>query len=135
MLFRWARAKARVGHVPGDRSEFVLETVRSLLAASRISSDAVLTSLASAIVECEPTLDAFLAFVPVGENLRCVAAMGARAEHFDELCVRRDAFESLPARAAREGHRVVDVDGTVIPTDRYAIAAPMLDRNGLHGVA
>ncbi|HVA29434.1 MAG TPA: GGDEF domain-containing protein [Candidatus Baltobacteraceae bacterium] len=113
----------------------MLEAVRSLLAASRISSGAVLTTLASAISQCEPALDAFLAFVPVGENLRCVASLGARAEHFVELCVRRDALEALPARAAREGHRVVDVEGAVIPTDRYAIAVPMHDRNGLHGIA
>ena len=112
----------------------MLETVRALLEASRNSSVAVLDALASAIARCEPALDAFLTFVPDGDELSCAASKGARTEHFASVRVRRDAPFALPARAARDGHRVFGIDGAMIPTDRCAIAVPMRDRDRLHAV-
>ncbi len=108
--------------------------MRALLDASRISSDAVLDTLASAIARREPALDAFLTFVPAGDDLVCAASKGARTEHFSTVRVRRDALEALPARAARAGHRIASSEGAMIPTDRRAIAVPMCDREGLRAV-
>lgn len=112
----------------------MLETVRALLTASRDSSAAVLGTLASAIARCDPSLDAFLAFVPSGDELVCRAAKGPRTEHYPALRIRRDAVELLAARAANAGHRACGATGVLVPTDRWAIAAPMCDRRGLHGV-
>jgi len=116
------------------QKDFVLETVRSLLVASRDSSSAVMESLASALARCDPSLDAFLAFIPKGDELACQLAHGPRTEHYGASRIRRDALALLPVRAANEGHRALGSDGLLIPTDRYALAAPMHDRSGLHGV-
>ena len=129
MVAWWPRARKR-----NDREDFVLETVRSLLVASRDSCSAVMLTLASAIARYDPSLDAFLAFVPAGDELACLVTQGPRTEHFAALRIRRDALELLPARAADAGHRALGAEGLLIPTDRFGIAAPMLDRSGLHGV-
>ncbi|HET9030337.1 MAG TPA: GGDEF domain-containing protein [Candidatus Aquilonibacter sp.] len=117
-----------------SREEFVLESVREFMEASRVSSGAVIARLCEHIRKREPAIDAVLAFAPQGEELAVIHAEGSRVEHFARLRMRRDAPRSLPVRAAAAGHRAAGSDGIVIPTDRYALAVPMQDRGGLHAV-
>lgn len=129
-----ARMKARIRHLHGRlasverRESDVLEAVRVLTAASRESTTAVLTALDGTLRVLDPSLDAVLIFAPAGEDLACVYAAGPRTEHFCGVRVRRDHPTSLPARAALCGHRVELAGDTrpVIPTDRAALAVPML---------
>lgn len=135
MRTRASIAAARLDAVVRRESD-VLEAVRVLTAASRESTGAVLTALDRTLRVLEPSLDAVLIFAPDGEDLACVYAAGARTEHFRELRVRRDHPASLPARAALCGHRV-ELAGDVrplIPTDRAAIAVPMIGGDGLSAV-
>lgn len=118
------------------RESDVLEAVRVLTAASRESTGAVLTALDRTLRVLDPSLDAVLIFAPEGEELACVFAAGARTEHFTGMRVRRDHAVSLPARAALRGHRV-ELAGDarpIIPTDRAAIAVPMIGGDGLAAV-
>lgn len=119
-----------------QREGDVLEAVRVLVAASRESTGAVLTALDRTLRVLEPALDAVLIFTPEGEDLACIYADGARAEHFSGLRVRRDRTDSLLAQAALCGHRVELRGDTrpVIPTDRAAMAVPMIARDGLAAV-
>ncbi len=114
----------------------MLEAVRVLTAASRDSTHAVLTALDRTLRVLDPSLDSVLIFAPHGEDLACIYAAGARAEYFAAARVRRDHSASLPARAALCGHRVELVGELrpVIPTDRAALAVPMLGRDGLAAV-
>lgn len=117
------------------RESGVLQAVRVLTAASRESTRAVLVALDRTLRVLEPALDAVLVFAPSGDDLTCVFAAGARSEHFEGARIRRDDSASLPARAALCGHRVL-LDGArpVIPTDRAALAMPMLLADGLAAV-
>ncbi len=118
------------------RESDLLEAVRVLTAASRESTQAVLTALDRTLRVLEPSLDAVLVFKPDEEALECVHAAGARTEHFCGLRISRDSAASLPARAALCGHRV-DLAGDakpVIPTDRAALAVPMIGADGLAAV-
>ncbi len=116
------------------REEFVLEAMRECMEASRVSSDAVIERLTEAIRRREPEIDAVLAFAPHDEELAAFYAKGPRAEHFENIRLRRDTEVYLPARAALAGHRASGNSGVIIPTDRYALAVPMQDRGGLHAV-
>jgi diguanylate cyclase (GGDEF)-like protein len=118
------------------RESSVLEAVRVLTAASRESTNAVLLALDRTLRVLDPSLDAVLIFVPSGEELACVYAGGPRAEHFSGMRVPRDHPASLPARAALCGHRVelAGESRPVIPTDRAALAVPMLGGDGLTAV-
>src|SRR6185437_1520627 len=112
-----------VTHAAGAEAR-AYDRVAALLSASRRSSRDVL-----AVLECQLReqcgTDAMLAFVPDGEELVCVYAAGARAQHFERWRVRRDAG-CLPARAAASGCRTVAPEGDVVlPADRYALAVPM----------
>ena len=135
---RRAERRLRERHASIDalhsREQFVLETMRELMEASRISSASVLARLSHAIRRREPGIDAVLAFVPRGDELAVCYAEGPRADHFTSMRVRRDSEISLPARAAAAGHRAVGSGGIVIPTDRYAVAVPMKDDGGVHAV-
>jgi diguanylate cyclase (GGDEF)-like protein len=113
-----------------------LATVRALLEASRRSSDAVLAALDASVREAEPAVDGLLAFVPSGDELACVYAAGARLAHFRNLRLRRGLARSLPAAADDAGCRAsMPHDGAPLaPTDRFAVAVPMLDARGLHAV-
>lgn len=135
MRLRASAAAARLDAVVRRESD-VLEAVRVLTAASRESTDAVLTALDRTLRVLEPALDAVLIFAPQGEELACVYAAGARTEHFSGLRVRRDHPASLPARAALCGHRVELAGDTrpIIATDRAAIAVPMTGAEGLSAV-
>lgn len=66
----------------------------------------------------------------------CAFAAGARTEHYRGLRVRRDEAASLPARAALAGHRVelTPPQPPVVPTDRAAIAVPMIGSDALGAV-
>lgn len=118
------------------RESDVLEAVRILTAASRDSTHAVLTALDRTVRVLDPSLDSVLIFVPEGEELACVYAAGTRTEHFSGMRMRRDHPSSLPARAALCGHRV-ELAGEarpIIPTDRAALAVPMIAGDGLAAV-
>ncbi len=109
-----------------EREDRLLQAARAVTAASRDSTDSVLSTLAGAVRVLEPSVDSILVFVPAGESLRCIYAGGARAEHFSGALVRRDDPISLPAAAARRLHRIeLRGKGAVIPSDRSAIAVPM----------
>jgi diguanylate cyclase (GGDEF)-like protein len=116
------------------REKFVLEAMRDMIEASRISSTEVIRRLVDVIRTREPRLDTIMVFEPQGEELVCVCADGSRAQYFERLRLRRDAREFLPSRAAIDGHRAVGADGVVVPTDRRALAVPMRDRVGLRAV-
>ncbi len=100
-----------------------------MTAASRDSSGAVLAALERTLRTVEPALDAVLIFVPAGENLHCIYAGGPRTEHFTQLRLSRDGSPTIPARAAQCLHRVVmsAQAEAVIPTDRAALAVPMVE--------
>jgi diguanylate cyclase (GGDEF)-like protein len=118
------------------RESSVLEAVRVLNAASRESTRAVLLALDGTLRVLDPTLDAVLVFAPDGEELSCVYAGGARSEHFEGMRVRRDHVRALPAQAALCGHRIelAGEASPLIPTDRAALAVPMLGSDGLVAV-
>lgn len=135
MRLRAAAASERLEAAVRRESD-VLEAVRVLTAASRESTGAVLTALDRTLRVLDPSIDAVLIFAPEGEELVCVYAAGARTEHFRGTRVRRDQAASLPARAAVCGHRV-ELAGDarpVVPTDRAAIAVPMIGGEGLAAV-
>lgn len=128
-------ASARLDAVVRRETD-VLEAVRVLTAASRESTNAVLTALDRTVRVLDGSIDAVLIFAPQAEELACVYATGSRTEHFERLRIRRDAATSLPARAAMCGHRV-ELSGDskpLIPTDRAAIAVPMIGSDGLSAV-
>ena len=131
-----AQAAGALLDTAARRESDVLEAVRVLTAASRDSTQAVLTALDRTLRVLEPSLDSVLIFVPQGEELACVFAQGARTEHFAGMRVRRDHAGSMPARAALCGHRV-ELSGDarpIIPTDRAALAVPMIGGDGLSAV-
>lgn len=116
------------------RESDLLEAVRVLTAASRESTHAVLTALDRIARVLDPSLDAVLVYVPAGEEFACVFAAGPRVEHFEGTRIRRDR-DSLPSRAAVCGHRVeLHGTGAIVPTDRSAIAVPMLAGDSLAAV-
>lgn len=112
-----------------NRERTMLEAVRIFMAASRDSTQTVLAALDRTLRAFDPSLDAVLVFRCTDEELACVYASGARCEHYAGLRLRCDNPRALPARAALEGHRVeLDAEGSgVIPTDRAALAIPMID--------
>lgn len=119
-----------------QRDSEVLEGARVLTAASAESRAAVLAALDTVLRVLEPALDAVMVFEPAGDELACVYAAGERAEHFRAMRLRRDRPVSLPARAALCGHRV-EAAGEIaplIPTDRAALAIPMIGASGLIAV-
>jgi diguanylate cyclase (GGDEF)-like protein len=128
---REATVHAQRVHV---RERFVLETVRTLLDASRHSSDDVIAAVAGAVRRAEPAVDAVIAFIPSGDDLASTFVDGPRVEHYARFKLRRDDERYLPAQAALLGHRASGPAGMLVPTDRGAIAVPMCDPSGLHAV-
>jgi len=110
-----------------------LDGMSALAEASRVSPEAVLALVDAALRALEPGADAFLCYVPSGDELECVRASGARTEAYVGSRIRRDG-DRLPARAARASHRVRLRDDGVLPNDRDAIAAPLRDGDGVLGV-
>ena len=113
------------------------DAMRALLDATRTSSDAVLGVLDRNVRRLDAGLDTMMVFAASAGELRCVYASGARAEHFRRCSLRRDDLRQLPARAAHAGCRAaVSHDArAILPTDRAALAVPMLDARGLLAVA
>jgi diguanylate cyclase (GGDEF)-like protein len=129
---------SKLGARSGEwRARWLLDTVAASLDASRCSSEAVLEALNHAFRAFDAGVDSVLVFTATGDELACVYASGARVEHFRRFILRRDDPLHLPARAAEAGCRaVLPVDGAaLLPTDRYAIAVPMLDGRRLLAVA
>ncbi|MGZ3507506.1 MAG: diguanylate cyclase [Vulcanimicrobiaceae bacterium] len=118
------------------RESSILEGVRVLTAASRDSSAAVLAALDQTLRVLDPTIDDVIVFAPDAEELACIYAAGIRSAHFAGVHVRRDRPDELPAAAACAGHRIELTRGrrAIIPTDRSALAIPMLDGRGLSAV-
>ncbi|HTX59239.1 MAG TPA: GGDEF domain-containing protein [Verrucomicrobiae bacterium] len=118
------------------RRHLLERSARALVEASRRSSDAVLAALDANLRELDGALDVVMVFTPGGEELACVHASGPRAEHFRRLCFRRDDGERLPARAAAAGCRIALSNGerALLPTDRAAVAVPLLDAGALKAV-
>jgi diguanylate cyclase (GGDEF)-like protein len=119
-----------------QRERYVLHASQTLVAASRRSSAAVFDALKRTLQAGCAELDAFLAFVPDGSELSCAYAAGPRCEHFRHARLLRSGA-SLPAIAARGGARAVSYDerAAVLPTDRFALAVPILDSRRLRAVA
>jgi len=111
-----------------------LDGMSALAEASRVSPEAVLALVDAALRAIEPGADAFLCYVPRGDELECVRASGARTEAYLASRLRRDG-DRLPARAARALHRARLQDDGVLPTDLDAIALPFRDGDELLGVA
>ncbi|MFN2449439.1 MAG: diguanylate cyclase [Candidatus Baltobacteraceae bacterium] len=112
----------------GERT--LVEAARAFTAASRESSGAVLCALECSLKTLEPAVDALLVFTTCGEELHCVYAAGSRAQHYAGARLRRDDPLALPARAARVLHRIElrgEGGGAVIPSDRGALAVPLID--------
>jgi diguanylate cyclase (GGDEF)-like protein len=134
----WRRAAlARRPPAKAEGGERALhDAVRALLDATRTSSDAVLAALDRNLRALDDGVDTTLIFAAREGELTCVYASGARAEHFARASLSRDDLERLPARAAQAGCRAVSPqDGAaLLPTDRAALAAPMLDARGLRAV-
>ena len=135
MRARAQTASARLDAVARRESD-VLEAVRVLTAASRESTAAVLNALDKTLRVLDGSLDAVLIFATQGDEFACVHAAGPRTEHFAGMRIRRDDAAALPARAAICGHRIeLSRDARpVIPTDRAAIAVPMIGGDGLAAV-
>lgn len=133
---RAAQANVVRAHAYELRERRTRDAVASLLNASRRSSGAVLAALDRAIREAVAELDSVLVFVPIGDELTCIYASGARVEHFGRLALRRDDLRRLPVRAAEAGCRaLMPADGAaLLPTDRFAIAVPMIDARALRAV-
>lgn len=114
----------------------LLESVRALLEASRRSSAGVFAALDRELRETEAGIDSMLAFVPAGDDLTCAYSSGERVAHFGSLKLRRDDG-TLPAGAASTGCRAsLPAGGSpLLPTDRFALAVPMIDAGTLVAVA
>ncbi len=108
---------------------------RALVVAARQSSFAVLSVLDRAIRAADPVLDATLFFAARDGYLTCEYANGARAEHFRALRLPTDGA-SLPARAVAVADRVVLArdNRCVMPSDRAALAVPMISERHVRGV-
>ena len=131
-----ARSLQTALEAAGRRESDVLEAVRVLVAASRESTDAVLTALDRTLRVLDANVEDVLVFAASAEDLMCIYAAGPRTEHFKNMRMRRDHPALLPAQAAARGHRV-QLEGDaqpVIPTDRAALAVPMLGPDGVSAV-
>jgi diguanylate cyclase (GGDEF)-like protein len=112
------------------------DAMRALLDATRTSSEAVLGVLDRNVRSLNDGVDTTMVFAASAGELRCVYASGARAEHFRRCSLRRDDLRQLPAQAAHAGCRAAasHVARAILPTDRVALAVPMLDARGLLAV-
>ncbi|MDQ2872838.1 MAG: GGDEF domain-containing protein [Candidatus Eremiobacteraeota bacterium] len=128
-------ARNRIARIE-RRESTVLEAVRVLTAASRNSTSDVLTALDGILRVLEPAIDDVIILVPSVSDLVAIHAAGGRSEHFAGVRISRDRTETLPALAAASGHRVVvgPAARALMPTDRAAVAIPMLDEGGLAAV-
>jgi diguanylate cyclase (GGDEF)-like protein len=132
------RRRRRAAAISFERTrDEAVRAVTSLVEASRTSSDAVLHELQTRLQHIDGNLDCMLIFTIAGDELRCAFSGGSRAEHYRQLALRRDDERALPAIAARLGCRVLAPSGgaVLLPTDRRALAVPMIDGRVLRCVA
>jgi diguanylate cyclase (GGDEF)-like protein len=113
------------------------DAMRALLDATRTSSEAVLAVLDRNVRCLDASVDTAMIFAVSAGELRCVYASGARSEHFRRCSLLRDDLRQLPAHAAHAACRAVAPRDAraILPTDRAALAIPMLDARGLVAVA
>lgn len=80
--------------------------------------------------------DAVLVLAPSGDELHARYCSGDRTAHFETLRLRLDD-PRIPAVAAMQRHRIVAPDGgdALLPTDRFAVALPLIDASRLLAVA
>jgi diguanylate cyclase (GGDEF)-like protein len=118
------------------RDRRLLAAVRIMLDASRRSSGDVLAVLDRLLRELDNAVDSVVVFVPQGEQLACVYAGGLRAHDVRALQLRRDDERHLPVKAAGTGRpALMPIDGAaLLPTDRFAMAVPMIDARVLRAV-
>jgi diguanylate cyclase (GGDEF)-like protein len=107
-----------------------------MLDASRRSSGDVLAALDRLLRELDGAVDSVVVFVPQGEQLACVYAGGSHAQDVRALQLRRDDERHLPVKAAGTARpAVTPFDGAaLLPTDRFAIAVPMIDARVVRAV-
>ncbi len=132
----WRLRDVRRAHAETQRTRRLLDAVAAFSDASRRSSAAVVERLDCILRELDGRIDVLLLFHPSGEDLACVYAGGARAAYLRGVRLARDDPRYLPARAAQTGCRATPGDGTeaMAPTDRFAIAVPMVDAGTLLAV-
>jgi diguanylate cyclase (GGDEF)-like protein len=108
---------------------------RALVAAARLSSNEVLAVLDRAVRSAGAGVDATLFFELRDETLLAIYAGRGRAADFLGLSLRCGG-DSLPARAALLARHLARTrsGGAVIPTDRGAIAIPMISERCIRGV-
>jgi diguanylate cyclase (GGDEF)-like protein len=113
-----------------------MELTLEMIDASRRSSNDVLVALDAALRRLNAAIDCILVFVPVGGELVSIYAGGTRAEHFRWVHLCRDDPAALPALAAARGCRAVPDSRAkpVVPTDRAALSAPLVDSGTLRAV-
>jgi diguanylate cyclase (GGDEF)-like protein len=141
-LAAWrVRSAARYGDVLARARELrerrLRDAFRGLLGASRRSSGAVLAALEAALREVDDRIDSVLVFVPAGDEIACVHASGTRVCHLEHLRLRRDDSDHrLPVKAAQAGCRasMPESGAALLPTDRFAVAVPLMDGRTLRAV-
>lgn len=87
------------------------------------------------MVELFAGVDAVIVFLPGEHELFCGYAAGARSEHFRHVRLLRDDLRALPAKAAAQRCRAVSSSAdTLLPTDRFAVAVPLVDGDDVRAV-
>lgn len=112
------------------------ETVRSLIEAARRSSREVLAALDRAVRSIEPALDAIMFFESREGTLACIYASGSRTEHFAAMQLRIETSNALPLRAFARAQptSLTKNAAAIMPSDRAALAVPMLLDQSIRGV-
>jgi diguanylate cyclase (GGDEF)-like protein len=121
---RYERLTARLTR---ERDAMLIEGIRRLGLAARRSSDDVRAEIDTAVRRLLPAADTVLIFDDEETELACSFASGERAGYFAGARVSRTDLALLPARALREGHRVVLGAGlsSFHPADAFALAVPL----------
>lgn len=113
----------------------ILAAVRALTRASMESCEAVHAALARSLQAIAPGIDAMLVFEVEGDELRCAFTSGGRGEHCAGMRVHRAETRSIPALAAARGCRAgLEGARALLPTDRFALAVPLADADGVCAV-
>ena len=131
-LFSASRVRTLSATLEFER--YLFATYDKLVLASRQSSASVLRILDERLRECDRSIDATLVLVPAGNDLICSYAGGSRYEHFRHLRLARDD-DALPALAAREGRHALSGGSYLFPTDRCAVAVPLVVGTSVRAVA
>jgi diguanylate cyclase (GGDEF)-like protein len=137
----WWRVRSRHGwlalrvRLVEQRERDTALAAREFVAASRGSSREVLAVLDLTLRRLDPAVDAVVAFVPDGDELRCVFSSGERALYYAGLRLPRDNA-TLVARAA-VSRQPIELQGALpalLALDRAAVAVALAERDALIGV-